>query len=246
MKKLFRFISVSAILCSLLLGSSDFASAKRSSSKKSAKGKVAQGKKSRHERTSKAGARKGRQEVSRRGGKKLSRRERAQLAKAERRGRGRHSRRGRYLAARNNDSTRNDEALKINEEAPLHVGDEDPQPTNTHFVTAMPPTPAPAPVPRVSGIPSERVSEIQSALQKAGYYQGEISGVYDDTTRQAMKQYQQANNIQATGMPSAHALKKLGVAKRKNDDYAVPVKSATNKEKDNNPRPEEKTSPERQ
>jgi hypothetical protein len=243
MKKLFRFIGVFALLFCFLSGNAQFASTKHSASKKSSRGNAAHGKSSKHERGSKASSRKGRKEISKHGGKKLSRRERAQLAREERRGRGRHSRRGRTYTARSSyQPVRSDEALKVKEEAPLHVGDEDPQPTNSHFVTAAPPAPAPAP--RASGIPSERVIEIQSALQKAGYYQGEISGIYDDSTKQAMRQYQQANNFQATGMPSAHALKKLGVSKRKNDDYAVPVKSAADKDK--SPTPEEKTTPDHQ
>lgn len=85
------------------------------------------------------------------------------------------------------------------------------------------------PLPRAvaTGIPQDRVMEIQSALSKLGYYNGEINGVYDETTRQAMKQYQQANNLSPSGMPSAHALKKLGVSKRSNSTYATPIKKAS-------------------
>src|SRR5262249_34295554 len=65
------------------------------------------------------------------------------------------------------------------------------------------------------GIVPERVLEIQKALIKHGYLEGEAAtGVYDETTRQAMKRFQMANNLSATGLPSAHALKKLGVSKR--------------------------------
>jgi hypothetical protein len=44
-------------------------------------------------------------------------------------------------------------------------------------------------------------------------------------TVQAMKQFQNENKLPDTGLPSAHALKRLGVSKRSNDGYAVPVKN---------------------
>ena len=73
--------------------------------------------------------------------------------------------------------------------------------------------------------------EIQEALIKQGYLEGPASGLYDENTSQAMKQFQGANRLPATGMPSAHTLKRLGVAKRSNDGYAVPVKSVSEGEK---------------
>jgi hypothetical protein len=79
--------------------------------------------------------------------------------------------------------------------------------------------------PAATGIPTERVTEIQKALIKLGYLSGDPSGQYDDDTVQAMKQFQTANQLTATGLPSAHALKRLGVPKRSSDSYAVPVKS---------------------
>lgn len=81
------------------------------------------------------------------------------------------------------------------------------------------------------GIPSERVTEIQKALIKAGYLDGPASGQYDDATIQAMKQFQADNGLSQTGLPSAPLLKKLGVPKRSNDGYAVPVNSVSENEK---------------
>ena len=72
------------------------------------------------------------------------------------------------------------------------------------------------------GIPPERVTEIQQALVKAGYLDTS-SGQYDDATTQAMKEFQAGNGLPRTGLPSAPSLKKLGVPKRSNDSYAVPV-----------------------
>lgn len=99
--------------------------------------------------------------------------------------------------------------------------------------TAQPvdPTVSPRPAP---GISTERATEIQNALIKAGYLDGPASGQYDETTIDAMKQFQAKSGISATGMPSALALKKLGVSKRSNDGYSVPVTSIseTQKKKD--------------
>ena len=81
------------------------------------------------------------------------------------------------------------------------------------------------------GIPSERVTEIQNALIKAGYLDGPPSGQYDEPTIGAMKQFQSKSGLPGNGMPSALALKKLGVSKRTNDGYAVPVTSVSQNEK---------------
>jgi len=81
------------------------------------------------------------------------------------------------------------------------------------------------------GIPSERVTEIQNALIKANFLEGPASGQYDDATIGAMKQFQAANGMSQTGLPSAPLLKRLGVTKRSNDGYAVPVNSVSQTEK---------------
>jgi len=90
-----------------------------------------------------------------------------------------------------------------------------------------------AAAPRMSsgGIPAERVTEIQNALIKADYLAGPASGQYDDATVQAMKQFQAANGFPETGAPSAPALKKLGVSKRSNDGFAMPVNSVSESER---------------
>ena len=90
------------------------------------------------------------------------------------------------------------------------------------------------------GIPAERVMEIQNALIKNGYLDGPASGLYDDVTIDAMKEFQAKNGLSQTGMPSARLLKKLGVPKSSNDGYAVPVKSVseTGQKRTGNEKPE--------
>jgi Putative peptidoglycan binding domain len=60
---------------------------------------------------------------------------------------------------------------------------------------------------------ASRVFEIQQALTSKGFYQGEMTGVYDDSTVDAMRRFQLKENILATGYPTAHALRRLGLAK---------------------------------
>ena len=87
---------------------------------------------------------------------------------------------------------------------------------------------APRPAP---GIPAERVTQIQNALIKGGFMDGPASGLYDDVTIDAMKQFQAKNGMSQTGLPSAPLLKKLGVPKGSNDGYAVPVNRVSETEK---------------
>jgi peptidoglycan hydrolase-like protein with peptidoglycan-binding domain len=58
---------------------------------------------------------------------------------------------------------------------------------------------------------SARVVQIQQALARQGYYSGEMSGVYDEATVDAMHRFQLAQRIGATGYPTAQALKRLGL-----------------------------------
>lgn len=102
----------------------------------------------------------------------------------------------------------------------------------TQYVQAIvdPVTPRPS-----SGISSERATEIQNALIKAGYMDGPASGQYDEATIEAMKDFQAKNKMPVTGLPSAPALKKLGVPKRSGDGYAVPVNRVSESEKKQSP-----------
>ena len=56
----------------------------------------------------------------------------------------------------------------------------------------------------------ERVQEIQQALIREGYLQGDANGQWDAPTREAMLRYQTMNGFPATGLPEAKSLMKLG------------------------------------
>jgi hypothetical protein len=57
----------------------------------------------------------------------------------------------------------------------------------------------------------ERVQEIQQALIREGYLQGEASGQWDARTRDAMLRYQTMHGFPVTGLPEAKSLMKLGL-----------------------------------
>jgi hypothetical protein len=60
-------------------------------------------------------------------------------------------------------------------------------------------------------IDQSRVIQIQQALNQRGFYFAELSGVYDESTIDAMRRFQTSEKIPATGFPTAHALKRLGL-----------------------------------
>ena len=57
----------------------------------------------------------------------------------------------------------------------------------------------------------ERVQEIQQALIREGYLQGDASGQWDSRTHDAMLRYQTEHGFPATGLPEAKPLMKLGL-----------------------------------
>jgi hypothetical protein len=60
-------------------------------------------------------------------------------------------------------------------------------------------------------IDGARALQIQEALKQRGFYAGELTGVYDQATVEAMSRFQTQEKIPATGYPTAHALKRLGL-----------------------------------
>ncbi len=57
----------------------------------------------------------------------------------------------------------------------------------------------------------DRISEIQSALARNGYYQGDPNGKWDANTVSALEKFQSANNLNASGKLDATSLQKLGL-----------------------------------
>ena len=57
----------------------------------------------------------------------------------------------------------------------------------------------------------ERISEIQSALARGGYYQGQPNGKWDSSTVSALEKFQSDNGMNASGKLDAPSLQKLGL-----------------------------------
>jgi hypothetical protein len=60
-------------------------------------------------------------------------------------------------------------------------------------------------------IDAQRTQQIQDALIREHYLQGESSGVWNDATEKAMQRYQADNGWQSKSTPDARALIKLGL-----------------------------------
>jgi Putative peptidoglycan binding domain len=57
----------------------------------------------------------------------------------------------------------------------------------------------------------DRTTQIQTALQRGGYYKGEPNGRWDANTIAAVQKFQSAHNLDATGKLDAPTLQKLGL-----------------------------------
>jgi len=75
------------------------------------------------------------------------------------------------------------------------------------------------------GIESERTRQIQEALIREHYLSGEPTGQWDQSTKDALTKYQDANGWQTKSLPDSRALIKLGLGPDKkgllNPDTAV-------------------------
>ena len=58
---------------------------------------------------------------------------------------------------------------------------------------------------------ADRISEIQSALARGGYYQGTPNGKWDTSTVDAMQKFQSANGLTPSGKLDALSLQKMGL-----------------------------------
>ncbi|HEY0704245.1 MAG TPA: peptidoglycan-binding domain-containing protein, partial [Candidatus Acidoferrales bacterium] len=57
----------------------------------------------------------------------------------------------------------------------------------------------------------DRISEIQSALARGGYFEGDANGKWDANTVAAMQKFQSANGLNSSGKIDATTLQKLGL-----------------------------------
>lgn len=57
----------------------------------------------------------------------------------------------------------------------------------------------------------EQITQAQKMLKEKGFYSGEPSGKLDPATRAALKAYQEANGLKATGTLNAATLEKMGI-----------------------------------
>ncbi len=73
------------------------------------------------------------------------------------------------------------------------------------------------------GIDSARATEIQQALIREHYMDGEPTGLWDSTTQSAMQKYQADQGWQTKLMPDSRALMKLGLG----PDYSDAINAKT-------------------
>ena len=58
----------------------------------------------------------------------------------------------------------------------------------------------------------EQIIEVQKLLKNGGMYAGEETGKLDDTTREGLKKYQEANGLKATGTLNQVTLEKMRIS----------------------------------
>jgi peptidoglycan hydrolase-like protein with peptidoglycan-binding domain len=96
-----------------------------------------------------------------------------------------------------------------------------------------PPTAAAAPIqPPTAPVAQTTISDVQTALQQAGYYKNEhVDGVWGRGTERAVRQFQRDHHLTANGkldVPTMQALNLTG---------APPSTTGSNNPPDNNPAP---------
>ena len=67
------------------------------------------------------------------------------------------------------------------------------------------------PAPKVFRATKDQIKEVQSKLKAANLYSGDATGTLDDTTRNAIKQWQGDNGLKKTGTLNRATLEKMGV-----------------------------------
>jgi peptidoglycan hydrolase-like protein with peptidoglycan-binding domain len=82
----------------------------------------------------------------------------------------------------------------------------------------------------------ERISEIQTALAKDGSFNGKPSGKWDAPTVDAMKRFQEAHGLNASGKLDAKTLQKLGLGSQ-TAGLAPPIPSVSSSSLATSPSP---------
>ena len=103
-------------------------------------------------------------------------------------------------------------------------------------VTALPYTATPSPTPQGSlklGSTGEDVRQVQRKLKDLGFYKGSVDGDFGEATEAAVKAFQKANELTATGEADAETLTVL---------YSAEAKAADGAEATATPEPESETS----
>ena len=58
----------------------------------------------------------------------------------------------------------------------------------------------------------DQIKQAQTILKQRGFYSGEPIGKLDDSTREGLKKYQQAEGLKVTGTLNKVTLEKMGIA----------------------------------
>jgi len=83
------------------------------------------------------------------------------------------------------------------------------QPASTAVQSTVKPIAEPAARPLAAPLGKGSKQDIQQALKNAGFYQGPIDGKIGPKTREAIKQFQQANGLKVDGKIGRHTWQKL-------------------------------------
>ena len=70
-----------------------------------------------------------------------------------------------------------------------------------------------------------QIKEAQEKLKASGIYAGEITGKLDDPTRDAVKKYQESNDLTATGGLTRETVEKMGIALTDTQNGTTPAKA---------------------
>lgn len=68
---------------------------------------------------------------------------------------------------------------------------------------------------------SEQISEMQKILDSQGYKVDDVNGVLNDSTREAIRQFQEAQGLVVTGMPNEETLRALAPDSKRQEFFGL-------------------------